>query len=416
MTGRVLRAEATTGATAAVGVLMVVMAAVGGLSVGVGLAGANWANPLTTAIVGMLYVVPVSAGAIAWLVRDYRRRGVATLAGSSVRGALTPALVPAAAVTAWTLLAYVVLVVTIAVRMPLAGAAPYPAALLLIPVMLALVAACDAAGLAVGWSTRNRLAPFGLASLVFGTLFVAAYLRSWVGRLSPIDASTSYPTFLQPDVALMTARIAGLTGLALLAAAVVIPRRYAGVLAGVVGLALVAGWVTGVRGLDPDRYEYRAAPRDPACATGTVTVCLRPENKWQLGEALRRLDHAATALRPFLTVPSRFSEPGMELDAIFGPGIFVPPAVPYPEAYAEAAVFAIIPGPCWANRVPSDTATPADDAWVDLQLWALLTTATSGERVTTDTDRDRLAPVLRWSTERQREWVTERARAAVDCG
>lgn len=414
---RILVTEATTGATLVIGGLMVVVAAVGGLSVGLELAAPNWANPLTLAMVGMMYIVPLGAGAIAWTVRDYRRRGVAALAASSARGARMPAVVRTGAVTAWMVLAYLVLFVTIAARSPLAGAAPYPAALMLVPVLLLLVAACALAGLAVGWGSRNRLAPFGLAAVVFGALFVSIYLRSWVGHLSPIDAGTSYPTYLQPDVGLFAARMAGLAGLAVLGAAVLVPRRLVRVLAAVVGLALVAGAVTGVRGIDPRRYDYRAAPRHPACATGTVSLCVRPEDAHQLGEAARILDRVAASLRPFLPVPSRFSAPGMEFDAVQRPGVFVPPRDAYPGVYTEAAVYGILPASCRSTRPdPDATTTPADEAWVDLLTWALLTTETSGEHLVDGTDRIRYGPVLRWSVERQRAWVTGLLRAAARCG
>jgi hypothetical protein len=302
-----------------------------------------------------MYIVPLGAGAIAWTVRDYRRRGVAALAASSARGARMPAVVRTGAVTAWMVLAYLVLFVTIAARSPLADAAPYPAA--------------------------------------------------------------SYPTYLQPDVGLFAARMAGLAGLAVLGAAVLVPRRLVRVLAAVVGLALVAGAVTGVRGIDPLRYDYRAAPRHPVCATGTVSLCVRPEDAPQLGEAARSLDRVAAALRPFLPVPSRFSAPGMEFDAVQRPGVFVPPRDAYPGVYTEAAVYGILPASCRSTRPdPDATTTPADDAWVDLLTWALLTTETSEEHLVDDTDRIRYGPVLRWSVERQRAWVTGRLRAAARCG
>ncbi|MEP7026697.1 MAG: hypothetical protein ABJB47_23405, partial [Actinomycetota bacterium] len=190
--------------------------------------------------------------------------------------------------------------------------------------------------------------------------------HGWARPLAPVDPDQAYRPFLQPHVRLVWIQVAVLVAIAVLALSVLAGRGRRRGLAGLAGAALLAGAVIALSGTDPAPTEIRAAPADPACATGTMSVCLWPENA-DLLPAARALATAPAAFAPYLPVPVRFSEPGIDRRATAGPGIFVPPPDPGDRlAFQAAALTAIMPPPCPAELADARVAM----SYGDLVTWA----------------------------------------------
>ena len=98
---RALRAELTSRAGLLVGLLSVTVALTTGLMRMPPPTGPSWSATFNEALLGLVGLAPVCAGAVAWLVQDYQRRGIAALAGSSPRGAVGGALPRVGAALLW---------------------------------------------------------------------------------------------------------------------------------------------------------------------------------------------------------------------------------------------------------------------------------------------------------------------------
>lgn len=395
----------TAGAGLVTGMLLLAVALAGGLAVDPPDAGPSWSTPFNLALTGLMVVVPVSAGAVAWLVRDYRVRGIGALAASSNRGRVGGALPRVAAVCAWAGLAYLVLLTLATLRSSHRGLPTGP------PLLLALLAGCFlAAAAALGWAvgTLSDLRAAGplLAVALFALVRVGAAGDGWARPLAPVDPGRLYRPFLQPHVGLVWLQVAVLAAVGVLGLSVVLAGR-TGRLAGLAGVVVLAGAVLLLSRTDPDPTEIRGAPAHPACAHGAVTVCLRPENADLLPRSEQSLAAAAVALAPYLPVPSRFAEPGIDRRAAAGPGIFVPPARPDRLAFQAAALAAIVPPPCPPRSRHGHPAM----AYGDLMTWA--EARVGGQDGVPPYGLGRVAPVLVMDVARQRSWV--RHHLAASC-
>lgn len=405
---RVLRTELTTPAGLAVGLLSVGLALLAGLLTAPAATGPSWSAAFHQALTGLLGLAPLCAGAVAWQVRDYHRRGFAALAASSPRGAAGGALPRVGAVLAWSLVGYLVLLVTATARTAHRGL-PDRTPLLLVLLAVAFLVTSAALGWAVGAAATVPAAPPLLAVALFAAVYAGSYGQDWVGRLVPVDRVSTYRPFLQPHVGLVWAQVAVLAAITLLALTVPLAgdlaRRWIGLSAAVV----LTGAVLVLSRTNPDPTQVRAAPADPACAGGPVVLCLRPENADLLPASAAALAAAATALAPYVPVPMRFGEPGIYLRAERGPGIFVPPAMAGdPLAFQAAALAAIVPPPC-TRRTEDATATMA---YGDVLVWA--DARIHGVAGLPPYARERFTRVLGADVPRQREWV--RRHLAAACG
>src|ERR1700754_4040688 len=136
-----------SGSGFAAGSLLVVAALVGGLAMVPPRTGPSWSAPFNLALTGLLFVAPLCAAAVTWLMQDYRSRGIGALAASSNRGLILGGLPRVAAVLVWAVLAYGVMLGAFVARTPHRGL-PDPA-----PLLLALLAACFlVAAAALGWA------------------------------------------------------------------------------------------------------------------------------------------------------------------------------------------------------------------------------------------------------------------------
>jgi len=403
---RALRAELTSRAGLLVGLLSVTVALTTGLMRMPPPTGPSWSATFNEALLGLVGLAPVCAGAVAWLVQDYQRRGIAALAGSSPRGAVGGALPRVGAALLWALAGYLVLLLISAVRTTHRGLPDWPP-LLLVLLATAFLAVGAALGWAVGAVATVRAAPPLLGVALFVGVYAGSYGDDWVGRLTPVDRMAVYRSFLQPHVRLVLAQVAVLAAVAALALCVPLAgglaRRWTGLSAAVV----LTGAVLVLSKTDPDPTEIRAAPRQPACAGSGVVVCLRPENADLLAPSSTALSAAAAALAPYLPVPMRFSEPGIDRRVDHGPGVYVPPPEPGdPLAFEAAALAAILPPPC-PRRVADASATMA---YGDVLIWADATV--NGPAGIPAYERQRFARILAQNVPGQREWVQRHLTAA----
>jgi hypothetical protein len=158
---------------------------------------------------------------------------------------------------------------------------------------------------------------------------------------------------------------------------------------------------------DPAPAEIRGAPADPACAGGPVVVCLRPENADLLPASAAALAAASTALAPYVAVPARFAEPGIDRRADRGPGVFVPPPGPGdPLEFQAAALAAIMPPPC-PRRMPDASATMA---YGDVLIWA--DARINGVAGIPPYALQRFTRILGEDVPEQRHWVRQHLAAA----
>jgi ABC transporter family protein len=202
-----------TGAGLVTGMLLLAVALAGGLAMAPPDTGPSWSIPFNLALTGLQVVAPLCAGAVAWLVRDYRVRGIGELAASSNRGGAGGAVPRVAAACAWAVLAYLVLLTVATLRTSHRGPPTGP------PLLLALLAGCFlAACAALGWATGTladvRAAGPLLALALFGLVQVGAAGDGWARPLAPVDPEATYRPFLQPHVGLVWVRVVVLAAVA----------------------------------------------------------------------------------------------------------------------------------------------------------------------------------------------------------
>ena len=403
---RALYTELSSPAGLVVGLLSVAVAVAAGLLRTPPLSGPTWSATFNEALTGLIGLAPLCAGAVAWLVQDYHRRGIAALAASSPRGAAGGALPRVCAAMLYTVLGYLVLLATAAVRTSHRGLPGWPS-LLLVLLAASFLVLSMALGWAVGAVVTLRLAPPLLAIALLAAVYAGSYGEDWVGRLVPVDRMTAYRSFLQPHIQLVSAQVAVLAALAALALCVPLAGRLARRWTGLSAVVVLTGAVLVLTKTDPDPTEIRSAPRNPACAGGPVVVCLRPENADLLPASSTALAAAAGALAPYVPVPGRFSEPGIDQRTDYGLGVFVPPPpTGGPPAFEAAALAAIVPLPC--PRRVSDASTTM--AYGDVLTWA--DARVNGLAGIPPYARMRYATILNETVPRQRAWVHRHLTAA----
>ena len=396
---RVLRTELTSPAGLSAGLLSVAVALVAGLGPTPPASGPSWSATFHQALTGLVGLGPLCAGAVAWLVQDYQRRGIAVLAASSPRGATGGALPRVGAVLVLVLAGYLLVLVTVAARTPHRGLPGWPPLLLTLLAVGFLVTSA-ALGWAVGAVTTVRAAPPLLAVALVAGVYAGSYAADWVGRLVPVDMISDYRPYLQPHVRLVLIQLAVLAAVAGLALSVPLAAGLARRWTGFSAALVLTGAVLALSRTDPDPTEIRGAPADPACAGGPVVLCLRPENADLLPASAAALAAATAALAPYVPVPARFGEPGIDRRVERGPGIFVPPpAAGDPLAFQAAALAAIVPPPC-PQRVSDAAATTA---YGDVLIWA--DARVNGLSGIPPYAQERFTRILGEDVPRQREWV-----------
>jgi hypothetical protein len=401
---RALGTELTSPAGLLIGLLSIAVAVAAGLLRTPPLTGPSWSATFNEALTGLIGLAPLCAGAVAWLVQDYHRRGIDVLAASSPRGAAGGALPRVGAALAWVTLGYLVLLATSALRTSHRGLPGWPPLVLL---AASFLVASMALGWAVGAVATARVAPPLLAVALFTGVYVGSYGHNWAARLVPVDRESVYRSFLQPHVGLVWAQVAVLAAVAALALCVPLTGRLTRVWTALSAVAVLTGAVLVLSTTDPQPTEIRGAPREAACAGGPFVVCLRPENADLLPASSAAVAAAATALAPYVPVPDRFSEPGIDRRSERGPGVFVPPPTDGDRlAFETAALAAIVPPPC----PPQVSDSSATTAYGDVLTWAAA--RINGLSGVPPYARRRIAKVLDENVPRQREWVQRHLMAA----
>jgi hypothetical protein len=401
----VVAVEMRSGAGLATGLLLIVAALVGGLAMVPPDTGPSWSNAFNLALTGLVFVAPLCAAAVGWLMQDYRLRGIGALAASSNRGPVGGGLPRVSGALVWALLAYLLMLLLFVARTSHRGL-PSGAPLLLALLAASFLTACAAIGWVVGTLTVTRVAPPLLAGALFALVSVGSDGDGWPRSLVPVDPYATYRPFLQPHVRLVWAQVGLLAAVTALALSVLAGRRGARKLTGLTGAVLLAGTVFALSRTDPDPTEIRGAPTNPACTSGApVMVCLRPENADKLPGSERALATAAAALAPYLAVPSRFSEPGIDRRAAVGPGIYVPPPRAGDRlAFQAAALAAILPPPCRPR------AGRPEMAYGDLLTWAQA--RVDGPQALPPYALKRVERILGMDPDNQRSWVSHHLAAA----
>ncbi|HEY4028119.1 MAG TPA: hypothetical protein VGO86_16950 [Candidatus Dormibacteraeota bacterium] len=253
---------------------------------------------------------PFVAGLAAWVASRERRRGLEELLGTTARPSWARKLAACGATITWALVVYaataaVILAVT-ALQATWGGPVAGPPL-----VGLAALAACTAAGFAIGDLLPSRFTAPLVAVAVFG--LDAAAMTAATQRHNPLGyLSFAYPSIglsasawyrVRPDLGEVQAT--WLFGLAVLSVGVLVVRasRRTGValaagggLLAALSAALIATSTTDAQGvvvpLLHNPASDSAVPYTPVCHQGTVPVCVHPAYSGEL----EQLDGLVTRL------------------------------------------------------------------------------------------------------------------------
>jgi hypothetical protein len=363
----------------------------------------------TTVIAG-----PLLAGCAAWAAARGRRHGHETLAVTTPRADLVTALVQWSAVTAWGLLAYLVVLVLAVVRTAPAAVSggPWPSYLALGAIALV---AYSAVGYGLGRALPSRLVAPLAALAVFVYLTVLAFTGPWVSRLALYygDILVSPATRLRMSVWL--AELAWGAALVVVACALMTWRRteWSRRIAVLVAATLPAVAVVLVaRSLGPDDLVPRPPAAQPVCRGDAPRVCLWPEHgKWAQDAAA-----VATGLSAALTgvyqFPATVYEAGLQPGApATGPEVRID-TLPVTRVSMVAGlgdeIAPSVPPPCLRRDSERFQRYALLRAWLNVKA-----AGTIGPSVMVDGAR--LERIFALDAPRQQQWVRDSIRAVRDC-
>lgn len=395
---RLVLTDTTSGIPWLTGVVTVLVAAVLGLAIDVSGFLRGWADPLNLTLTAVAFLCPLAAGAAAAQGSRVKRDGLTTLAATTPRGPHAVLAVSFVSVLAWQLTSYWVLLGLILVRSNLSGVFSW--SMLLLPASaVAYLGLATSLGTWVGSRFQAGLAAPAVALVVFLWIYVGSYASGGWERLSPIYPATFYQYYLQPNASLVATQI--LVAVALICVVVVscLSRSRTWLLASV--LAGVAALGTGANATSQP-VEYRSSPVTAACGSRSgTTVCLWPEARAQLGDALDAMVLVRQAARPILTTPTAYRQEGLDNQE----GTLFPVPAPGEGDYVFRAVLAASPKPrCGPRPTPA-----SEDAAGQLQGWLQARVDPSS---ITDPD---LTQLVQDSPSRQSDWVKARVADVRAC-
>ncbi|WBQ04993.1 DUF7224 domain-containing protein [Kribbella sp. CA-293567] len=269
----------------------------------------GWYNSVTLASVTVMLVGPLCFGVTALRRQSSVSSGLASVARTTVRGEAGLCLVSALAVSVWGVAALTAANGMAAVRAIVDGLPDWRIVLLyLLGVSAIGTAAAAGAALARFATTPITVGLVSIASVI--AILGVTYLAGGLRFVSPIDPSTAYFGWNQPNAALTAQRI-GLT-LAVGVSAVVVwvaGRSWRLVVAGASAVAALALAVT----LPGDLYAdavIRSDTENRVCSTGSMPVCVWPEHVAALPAASEAAAKIAVVAKGSVPLPAEVGEPG----------------------------------------------------------------------------------------------------------
>jgi hypothetical protein len=393
------------------GALGVLVAIIVGARAGTVLPG--WYNSVTLASVTVMLIGPLCFGVAALRRQSAVSSGLAAVARTTVRGEAGMCLVSALAVSVWGVAALTAANAMAAVRATVDGLPDWRIILLyLLGVSAIGTASATGAALARFAATPITVGLVSISSVI--VILGVTYLAGGLRFVSPIDPSTAYFGWNQPNPSLTLQRI-GLT-LAVGVIAVVVwvgGRRWRLVVAGVSAVAALALAVT----LPGDPFAdavIRSDTENRVCSSGSMPVCVWPEHVAALPAATEAATKVAAVAEGIVPLPGRVGEPGTLQQRREGLGVLqlpgglsessIPVKTPTVDLYLALAA-AVLPEapPCAGDPAISARRSTLFD-------WLLLRVGTSQVGISVDAIR-----LAKLPPEQQKPAVRALALAASRC-
>lgn len=300
-------AEAAHPAVMWPGALGVLVAVIVGARAGTVLPG--WYNSVTLASVTVMLLGPLCFGITALRRQSASSSGFAAVARTTARGEAGLCLVSAVAVAVWGVLALTAANAIAAIRATVDGLPDWRIILLyLLGVSAIGTAAAAGAALARFATTPITVGLVSIGSVI--TILGISYLGGGLRFVSPIDPSTAYFGWNQPNADLTVRRIGLTLAVGVIAMLVwVAGRSWRWVVLGASIIAAVALAVT----LPGDLYAdavIRSDIENRVCSTGPLPVCVWREHAAVLPAAAGAATKIADAADGVVPLPERVGEPG----------------------------------------------------------------------------------------------------------
>lgn len=411
---RALRAEATSGAVLAGGVLLVVVAAFTGLVANASAFSPGPNDPVNTATTATVFLAPLTCGLAAARAQQLRRSGVFDVARTTPVGVGGAVRLTGAACAGWGCLAYAVVTVLLLARASLTG--PTTTGTVLLALLgVANIAAGTALGLLAGFASPWPVVAPLAALALFGWGYAFTYANGGLAHLSFVYPAIFYSPSLVPRTAVLARQLLVDAGLITLAVALLRlgdPGRRRWRATGPVavgGLALAVLAATSLPGAGADSVAVRTQHGPVPCASdGAVQLCVWPEDRQSLPGSLQALVRVTAAVRDTYPVPHSFAEPGIGGRPDLGVGVVLASGVVgVPSVALGAAEQALLPAVACPSRASAQLAVAGLGNYV--QALAGLPVAA----YVPFTPDPRVAAVLAQDAAAQRAWVAARFEEAA---
>jgi hypothetical protein len=372
----------------------------------------GWYNSITLASVTVMLLGPLCFGVTALRRQKMISSGFAAVARTTPRGEVAVCLVPTVAVGIWGVLALTAGNAIAAIRATVDGLPDWRIGLLYLLGVIAIGTAC-AAGTALA---RFATTPITVALISVSSVLAImgiTYLGSGLRFVSPIDPSTAYFGFTQPNVDLTVRRIGLTVAVGLVTVLLWVGgRAWRRIVTVASAVAAVALSLT----LPGDLYAdavIRTDAENKLCSTGPLPVCVWPEHRDLLPAATTAAAQVAAVAVGVVPVPQRLGEPGTLQRQREGFGILQVPSgipagssisTPSPDMYLAVAA-AVLPQapPCAGDPVISARRSTLFD-WMMLRVGA-------GQYGASDEAQN----LVRLSQDRQRAAIRKLIAATTTC-
>lgn len=308
---RLAAAEATSGSILGGGLLLTAIAILMGSSIDTSRLLHGWSDSFNVVLDGILFTAPVAVGLAALRAAALHRSGLLSMADTAPSGRSRSLALSAAVISVWGIVALIALAaIVLWGTVPAVPIVISEVLLAALPVMVLITASIT--GTVVG----SRYPYGGAAPVLAVATFMWLYGWSLTSGRSAIlgltFTSTFYQPYLEPNAALLSVQLCGLSALSSLSASRILadlPRYIA--TTGAIVLAVVAtiGFVI----VDPAPTRFRPPPSDPTCGErGGITLCVWPQSAKAIEPGLSALTRVRDAAEPTLPVPAEFRQPGIE--------------------------------------------------------------------------------------------------------
>lgn len=395
-----LKVSAFTGVPLIAGGLSVTVALLTSLLLDMSSLKRGWADPLNVALVGLIYLAPVAAGAAAAQGHALARAGLLGAVVNSTAGRRRALLLAWVSVAFWQLTAFAALALIAAVRV---GTQGFPSrAVLLLPLSATtILLSVTALGTLLGFSVPRRATAPTAALTVFALLFTLSFSSGRSAAFSVVYPSTFYQPWLEPHAALVAGQVILVATMLLGALAGLSGGRLARPTAlGAAVLALLA--TVALLHTDPDPVQVRTDPGTRACATqNDVTLCVWPESRKALAPGLQSLSQYVEAARPFLPVSLQYRQPGLRPSS--ATTVLLPSETRSPsEANLYTSLAVLSPYDCREG--------PGAQAAADLYTWMVARVDRTGADTTSPGYRVAAQPAFQ-----QQVWVDQQLTSIRAC-